>query len=73
LNSRIQNEWRKINDREWRRTDEWGNVWGRVDETSKGEVVQGAVEDLNDVERFPLPGPQDVYALLRQDHGHRPL
>ena len=48
-------EWRKIGDRAWRRTDEWGNVWGRVDDTSKGEIVRGALDDLNDVETFPLP------------------
>ena len=22
----LEGEWRKINDREWRRTDEWGNL-----------------------------------------------
>jgi hypothetical protein len=50
-----EGEWHKINDREWRRTDEWGNVWGRVDDTSKGEIMQGALESLDDVETFPLP------------------
>ena len=48
-------QWRKIDGHRWRRTDEWGNVWGRVDDTSKGEVIRGAVEDLNDVETLPLP------------------
>ncbi len=58
VDSKVPNpdgQWRKINDREWRRVDEWGNVWGRVDDTSKGEIVRGAVEDLNDVEVLPLP------------------
>jgi uroporphyrinogen decarboxylase len=50
-----EGEWRKINEREWRRTDEWGNIWGRVDATSKGEIVKGALEDLDTVETFPLP------------------
>jgi uroporphyrinogen decarboxylase len=50
-----EGEWHKINDREWRRKDEWGNVWGRVDDTSKGEIVEGALESLEDVETFPLP------------------
>lgn len=50
-----EGEWRKINDREWRRKDEWGNLWGRIDETSKGEVVQGALENLDCVDTFPLP------------------
>jgi len=50
-----EGEWRRINEREWRRKDEWGNVWGRVDATSKGEIVAGALENLDDVEIFPLP------------------
>jgi len=50
-----EGEWRKINDREWQRTDEWGNVWRRVDDTSKGEIAKGALDNLDDVETFPLP------------------
>jgi len=48
-------EWKKINDREWRRIDEWGNVWGRMDDTSKGEIIKGGLSDFNDVENFPMP------------------
>jgi len=47
--------WRKINDREWRRVDEWGNTWGRIDDSSKGEVIEGALTDLDDVDTVPLP------------------
>jgi uroporphyrinogen decarboxylase len=50
-----EGEWRKINDREWRRVDEWGNLWGRIDQTSKGEVIQGVLDNLDEVETFPLP------------------
>jgi uroporphyrinogen decarboxylase len=57
-----EGEWRRIDGREWRRTDEWGNVWGRVDETSKGEIVQGALTSLADVETFPLPDFSDPQA-----------
>lgn len=57
-----QGEWRRVDGREWRRIDEWGNVWGRVDETSKGEIVQGALTDLDDVETFPLPDFSDPQA-----------
>jgi hypothetical protein len=28
-----EGEWRRVDGRGWRRTDEWGNVWGRVEET----------------------------------------
>jgi len=61
-------KWRKINDQEWRRVDEWGNEWARIDDTSKGEVVKGALEDLGNVERFPLPAFSDpaYYANARE-------
>jgi len=50
-----QGEWRKVGESEWQRVDEWGNVWSRVDDTSKGEVSKGALEDLDQVDTFPLP------------------
>ena len=50
-----EGEWQKIDERRWQRTDEWGNVWGRVDDTSKGEIIEGALGNLDDVEEFPLP------------------
>jgi hypothetical protein len=60
--------WRRVSEREWRRTDEWGNEWGRVDDTSKGEIVRGALEDLDQVESFALPDfdNPDYYATARQ-------
>lgn len=51
--------WRKINDREWRRTDEWGNVWARVDESSKGQILYGALNHLSEVDSFTLPDFSD--------------
>jgi len=48
-------QWVKINNREWERIDEWGNTWRRIDDTSKGEIVRGVLEDINDVETIPLP------------------
>jgi uroporphyrinogen decarboxylase len=67
-------EWRKIGDRAWRRTDEWGNVWGRVDDTSKGEIVQGALDDLNDVGTFPLPdfSNPEYYARAKECFASQP-
>ena len=52
-------EWRKIAEHAWERTDEWGNVWRRVDATSKGQVVRGVLEDLQDVATCPLPDFSD--------------
>lgn len=48
-------EWRRTQGAAWERIDAWGNVWGRVDPTSKGEVIRGGLEDLDQVETFPLP------------------
>jgi hypothetical protein len=67
--------WRQVEGgRAWRRTDVWGNVWGRVDATSKGEVVQGALEDLEQVATFPLPDFSDpeIYADARERFAARP-
>ena len=60
--------WRKIGEREWERTDEWGNVWSRVDETSKGQVIRGVLEDLNQAATCPLPDYADPahYAHARE-------
>jgi hypothetical protein len=67
-------EWRRISDREWRRTDEWGNVWGRVDETSKGEIVEGALADLADASTFRLPdfSEAEVYSEARETFSSHP-
>jgi uroporphyrinogen decarboxylase len=50
-----QNAWRKTGEHEWQRVDEWGNVWGRVDETSKGQVIHGVLDDLGTVDSYPFP------------------
>jgi hypothetical protein len=48
-------EWRRTQGREWQRQDEWGNTWARLDDTSKGEISHGALQDLSRVESFPFP------------------
>jgi hypothetical protein len=58
-------EWRKVGQRAWRRVDVWGNVWGRVDGTSKGEIVRGALSDLNDIETFRFPDFSDPEWYVR--------
>jgi len=66
-------DWRKINEREWRRVDEWGNEWARIDDSSKGEVVNGVLGDLDDVSRFPLPtfSESRCYSIAREMfHSH---
>jgi hypothetical protein len=52
----------------WERTDEWGNLWGRIDPTSKGEVVRGVLETVDDLDTYELPdySNPDDYAIARQ-------
>ena len=35
--------------------DEWGNVWARLDNFSKGEVVEGALRDWADLDSYVMP------------------
>jgi len=45
-------DWNDIGNGRWERTDEWGNTWGRVDPTSKGEVVNGVLEDMSAMDSY---------------------
>lgn len=60
-------DWRCVSDRCWERTDEWGNTWGRVDATSKGEVIHGVLESINDVLTYQGPdfSREEDYAPVR--------
>jgi uroporphyrinogen decarboxylase len=55
-----EEEWRRTQGREWQRKDEWGNIWARLDDTSKGEILHGALDDLAQVESFPFPNFDDA-------------
>lgn len=57
-------EWQRTHGREWLRIDEWGNTWARLDDTSKGEIVHGAMDDLAQVDTFQFPNLDDpeIYA-----------
>jgi len=35
--------------------DEWGNVWASLDSYSKGEVVEGALQDWSDLDLYVMP------------------
>jgi hypothetical protein len=48
-------DWKKITDTKWERTDEWGNIWRRIDNTSKGEVVKGVLDDVSQIDGYELP------------------
>ena len=40
-------DWAKVDGRRWERKDEWGNTWARMEDTSKGEVTRGVLEDVS--------------------------
>ncbi len=69
----LATKWAQVGDQEWERTDEWGNRWRRIDPTSKGEVVAGAVETLDDIDSLQLPdfsNPDDFQRVreMRQNN-----
>jgi uroporphyrinogen decarboxylase len=63
-NSRARG-WEQKPDGSWDMIDEWGNVWGRLEGITKGEVVRGVIEEdwaLLDDYDFPHADDPDLYA-----------
>ena len=60
--------WEEVGPDKWERTDEWGNLWGRIDPTSKGEVIKGVLEAVDDLGTYELPdySSPDDYAIARE-------
>ncbi len=66
--------WR-LEDDKWRMTDEWGNVWGRLEGFSKGEVVHGVIEDdwaLLDSYQWPDLADPNRYQRAKQVFSDHP-
>jgi hypothetical protein len=69
-----QTDWQKVDERRWRRIDEWGNIWGRIDTTSKGQVLKGVLDDLDDLDGHEFPDfsrPAD-YQSVRDARAEHP-
>ena len=47
--------WEKVSEQRWERIDEWGNTWGRLDDTSKGEVTRGVLEGATTIDTLNFP------------------
>lgn len=47
--------WDNLGQGRWERSDEWGNTWGRIDATSKGEVTRGVLADWDDLKTYTFP------------------
>lgn len=65
-------EWKEVGGGRWERIDEWGNLWARIDATSKGEVVRGILENWNDLDtyRFPNFSQEEDYAIVSEQRGN---
>ena len=62
-------QWQAVGEGRWERTDEWGNTWGRIDRTSKGEVVKGVLEDISAMDSYQFPDysrPEDYVCVSRR-------
>lgn len=62
------NKWQLVENR-WEMRDEWGNIWGRLENFSKGEVIKGAIEDdwsLLDSYEFPKLELEERYEDARR-------
>lgn len=66
--------WQEVGNGRWERTDEWGNIWSRIDPTSKGEVIKGVLEDISAMKSYEFPDyscPED-YACVSQRRAEAP-
>jgi hypothetical protein len=72
--ARRQIPWTKAGDGRWERIDEWGNTWARLDSTSKGEVVRGALDEITEMDRYELPDYSrgESYGPVREAHAKFP-
>jgi len=66
-------DWEQVGPQAWERTDEWGNHWRRLDAHSKGEVVRGVLEKLDDMDSYEFPDFSNVddyepMAATRREH-----
>ncbi len=70
-----EGSWRQVGEEAWERGDEWGNLWRRLDPTSKGEVAVGAVTDLAQAASCPLPdfSNPDWYGVARAAFAATPV
>ncbi|HEX3019535.1 MAG TPA: uroporphyrinogen decarboxylase family protein [Chitinispirillaceae bacterium] len=50
-----QNQWKRVNELDWRRVDEWGNEWRKTCYCSKGKIIKNGLQGLDDIESYQFP------------------
>lgn len=50
-----QNEWKRVGELDWRRIDEWGNQWQKTSYSSKGKIIKGGLQKLQDIDSYQFP------------------
>ncbi|NLP03538.1 MAG: hypothetical protein GX089_13665 [Fibrobacter sp.] len=48
-------DWHRVSEREWQRVDQWGNLWSKSSNYSRGKIIKGGLQDLSHVKDFPFP------------------
>ncbi len=61
-------DWKETAPGLWKRLDEWGNAWTRIDAASKGEVERGVLDNLDALDSYEFPdfSKQEDYDCVRQ-------
>jgi len=66
-------EWYETGGGAWELIDEWGNVWHRIDATSKGEVRRGVIGEWSDLDTYEFPNysnPDDYRRVAETREKH---
>jgi hypothetical protein len=73
LSPRVR-EWQRLRDQYWERTDEWGNLWARHDDFSRGQVIRGVIEDISEQAEYVFPdySQEKIYQPVVEARANHP-
>lgn len=54
-----QNDWKRVGELDWRRIDEWGNVWQKKKYVSKGKIIRGGLHNIKEIKSYRFPDFSD--------------
>ena len=66
--------WVMVRGGKWERFDEWGNLWRRLNNTSRGEVEKSALDDVSQIDDYELPviGEPADYKCVAEERARHP-